>query len=119
VTWIILLWALLAVFAGIRPGLCAPKPLLPETADGALPAALPEERHDTDDGLTSQPSLSRPGVRTGKARPAMIRRAQTNASPWQGDRRVLPSSRPSKGPMATDARTPSAAIVARAHTRAP
>jgi len=118
VTLVILLLALLALAAGSRS---EPRALRISSApDGiAEPQARPTpgERHDTDDGLTSQPSLSRPGVRTGKARPAMTSPAQMRRSPWQGDAAAL--NHPDlKGFTAIDARIPSGVSIACALTRA-
>ena len=71
-----------------------------------------------DDGLSSQPLLSRPGVMPGKARPAMTSLAQPMRSPWQGDALIALNLPNEKGLKAINARILSGVLLARASARA-
>jgi hypothetical protein len=116
---VILLLALLALSVGRRSEPGAPSASSIEEAATAPVQIAPVERHETDDGLSSQRSLSRPGVMTGKARPTMTSHALSLRSSWQGERAVALNPFFAKGSLAIDAQTPSGAAVARAQTRAP
>jgi hypothetical protein len=116
---VILLLALLALVAG--SGSEPPAPRAASTSDriaNAKVRSTPGERHETDDGLSSQPSLSRPGVMTGKARPPMTGPAQPQRSPWQGAAPVALNLPKLKGPRAINTRIPSGVWFARASARA-
>jgi hypothetical protein len=119
VTLVILLLALLALCACGRsePRAQYVSPLRAEAAK-AFGGIAPEERHRMDDGLSSQPLLSRPGVAPGKARPAMTSLAQAMRSPWQGDALIAPNLPHQKGLKASHAGIPSGDAFARAPARA-
>jgi len=119
VTLVILLLVLLALYACRRSEPRAPyvSPARAETAE-AFGGIAPEERHATDDGLSSQPLLSRPGVMPGKARPAMTSLVQPMRSPWQGEVQIALNLPNLKGLKANHARIPSGAAITRASARA-